>query len=197
MMHEEDGGVEVALEVAQIGEHRGDLRGGVHVDAVQAHEGIEHEQRGPQGGDRLAQALLVLGQIQAEGRGGDDLQVERLEPDAGGPGNTRQARAHDVEGVFGGEEEHAPGAGRRLYRGSIADTNGRPPTLPADHPPAVPDWKTQAQEPERQREPQRESTAQPHPLCLAAGAHRDGHTNSSAIPSRALLSNQAPRRSAR
>jgi hypothetical protein len=111
MVHEQDGSVEVALELAQVREHRGDLGGGVLVDAVQAHEGIEHEQRGPQGGDRLAQAILVLGQIQADGRGGDDLQVERLEHDAGGPGNARQAGAHDVERVFGGEEQHAPGAG--------------------------------------------------------------------------------------
>ena len=54
---------------------------------------------------------MVLGQIQAHGRGGDDLEVERLEHDAGGPGNARQARAHDVERVFGGEEQHAPGPG--------------------------------------------------------------------------------------
>jgi hypothetical protein len=55
--------------------------------------------------------VLVLGQVQAHTRGGDDLDVERLEPDAGGPGNAHQARAHDVERVFGGEEQHAPGPG--------------------------------------------------------------------------------------
>ena len=112
VVHEQDGGVELALELAQIGEHRRDLGGGVLVDAMQAHEGIEHEQRGPQGRDRLAQAGLVLGQIQTEGRRGDDLEVEGLEPDVGGAGNAHEARAHDVERVFGGEEQHAPGAGR-------------------------------------------------------------------------------------
>ena len=111
VVHEQDGGVELALEVAQVREHRRDLGGGVFVDAVQAHERIEHEQRRLQGRDRLAQAILVLGQIQAEGRGGDDLEIEGLKHDASGPGNTRQARAHDVERVFGGEEQHAPSAG--------------------------------------------------------------------------------------
>ena len=58
VVDEQHGGVEVALEVAQVGEHRRDLGRGVLVDAVQADEGIEHEQRGPQGRDRLAQAVL-------------------------------------------------------------------------------------------------------------------------------------------
>ena len=58
VVHEEHGGVEVALEVAQVGEHRGDLGRGVLVDAVQADEGIEHEQRRPEARDRLAQPVL-------------------------------------------------------------------------------------------------------------------------------------------
>ena len=66
---------------------------------------------GPQERDRLAQPVLVLGQVQAHARRGDDLDVERLEPDAGGPGDALQPRAHDVERVLGGEEQHAPGPG--------------------------------------------------------------------------------------
>ena len=110
-MDEEHGGVKLALEIAQVREHRRDLGRGVLVDAMQAHEGIEHEQRGSQGRDRVAQAGLVLGQIQAEGRRGDDLDVERGERDAGGAGDPGQAGPHDGQRVFGGEEQHAPGAG--------------------------------------------------------------------------------------
>jgi hypothetical protein len=43
VVDEEHGGVEVALEVAQVGEHRRDLGRRVLIDAVQADEGIEHE----------------------------------------------------------------------------------------------------------------------------------------------------------
>ena len=103
--------MEVALEVAQVGEHGGDLGRRIFVDAVQADEGIEHEQRGLQERDRLAQALLVLREIQAHGRSRDDLDVERVERHPGGLRNAHQARPHDVERIFRGEEQDAPGPG--------------------------------------------------------------------------------------
>ena len=49
MVDEEHGAGEVPLELAQGGEHGGDLGGHVLVDAMQAHEGVEHEERGAQG----------------------------------------------------------------------------------------------------------------------------------------------------
>ncbi len=74
---------------------------------LQAHEGIGHEQRGPQGRDRVAQAGLVLGQIQAEGRRGDDLDVERGERDAGAH---HRAWALVVARVVRGRETRGDGA---------------------------------------------------------------------------------------
>ena len=44
VVHEHDGDVVAALELAQVREQRRDLAGEVLVDAVQAHEGIEDEQ---------------------------------------------------------------------------------------------------------------------------------------------------------
>jgi len=84
MVDEEDGAVELTLEVAQIGEQGGDLGGGIFVEAMQAHEGIEAEERGAQGLDGGAQARLIAGVIQAEAGDGDDVDVQRGEVDAGG-----------------------------------------------------------------------------------------------------------------
>jgi hypothetical protein len=43
MVHERDTGVKFTLQLAQVGEERSDVGGGVFVDAMQTHEGIEHE----------------------------------------------------------------------------------------------------------------------------------------------------------
>ena len=56
---------------------------------------------------------LIGGQIEAEAGGGDDLDVEGGEVDAGGEGDAVQALADDVQGVFGGVEEDAAGLGGR------------------------------------------------------------------------------------
>jgi hypothetical protein len=67
MVDEEDGAVEVALEVARIGEQGGDLGGGIFIEAMQAHKGIEDEERGAQGLDGGAQARLIAGGDPGEG----------------------------------------------------------------------------------------------------------------------------------
>ena len=101
-MDEQNGAGVVPLELAEGGEHGGDVGRHILVDAMQAHEGIEHEERGAQGLDGRAQPVLIGGQIEPETGGGDDLDVEGGEVDAGGEGDAVQALAHDVEGVFGG-----------------------------------------------------------------------------------------------
>jgi hypothetical protein len=51
VVDERDGAAEAALQLAQVGEQRGDLGGGVLVDAVQPHEGVEDDEARPQAFD--------------------------------------------------------------------------------------------------------------------------------------------------
>ena len=106
MVHEHDGGVEAALEVAQEAEDGGDVGDGVLVDAVQAHQGVEDEQSGLDALDGLMQALAVAFEVEAQDRDIDDGDVEGLEPGAGGASDALEAVAHDVPGVLGGEQHH-------------------------------------------------------------------------------------------
>ena len=54
------------LQVAQVREQRGDLAGGVLVDAVQAYEGIEDEEPRPQGGDGGGEVSPVVLEIEPQ-----------------------------------------------------------------------------------------------------------------------------------
>ena len=56
---------------------------------------------------------LIAGVIQAEAGGGDDLDVQRGEVDAGGQRDAVQTLADDVERVLGGVEQDAAGLRRR------------------------------------------------------------------------------------
>src|SRR5437867_5100405 len=76
MVNEQHGHLEAALEMAQVAEHGGDLGGDVLVDAVQADEGIEHEQPRPEPLDGLSQSALVLAEIETQTRADDDVDVE-------------------------------------------------------------------------------------------------------------------------
>ena len=79
VVHDDDGHVVGALELAQVPEHGGHLPGVVLVDAVQAHEGIEHQQARRVRGDRRAQSRLVVGAVEAQGRRGDEVDGQRAE----------------------------------------------------------------------------------------------------------------------
>ena len=68
VMHQDDGDAVSALEFAQVGEQRRDLAGGVLVDAVQADEGVEDEQAGPQLRDGFLEAGAVGGEVEAQRR---------------------------------------------------------------------------------------------------------------------------------
>lgn len=108
-----DGGTQAALELAQEVEERGDLGRSILVDAMETDERIEHEEPGAQGIDGLAQAIAVGRSVEAEHGDGDDVDIERIERDAGSRGDTGEALADHGERVLGSEEEHGPGDARR------------------------------------------------------------------------------------
>jgi tetratricopeptide (TPR) repeat protein len=71
VMDDDDGELVVTLEVPQVRQEGRDLGAGVLVDAMQPHEGIEDEERRPQGRDSRRQTLLIGGEVQPQtGRGG-------------------------------------------------------------------------------------------------------------------------------
>src|SRR5689334_4061589 len=113
MVDDEHGKGVAALQLAQIGKQRGDLAAGVLVDAVQAHEGIEDQKARLQSGNGLLQSEAISDKIEAQGRGGDDLDIEVAQVDAGGGGDAFEPPAHDRMGILCGIEEDAAGVGDR------------------------------------------------------------------------------------
>ena len=107
VVDEHDGDGEPALQLAQVREQRRDLARHVLVDAVQADERIEDEQPWPQVLDGVRETLAIFDEVEAEGRRGDDLDVERGEGGAGAEGDAFEAPPDDVQGVLGREEQDA------------------------------------------------------------------------------------------
>jgi len=70
------GATERALQPVQIGEQRRDLRSGVLVDAVQADEGVEDDESGPQVFDLDEQPCAVGRDAEADNRIDDDMDIE-------------------------------------------------------------------------------------------------------------------------
>jgi hypothetical protein len=101
----------------------------VLVDAMQADEGVEDEQRGAQRGDSLGEACLVIGRIDAQGRRGDDVEVEGRELDTGGGADAIEPAADDAKSVLGGKQQHAAGAHDR--EAAQARRAGRRRTAPS------------------------------------------------------------------
>ncbi len=66
MVDEQHGGFEAALDVAQEAKDGSDLGDGVLVDAVQADQGVEDHEAGPNALHRLDQALAVRAMIEAQ-----------------------------------------------------------------------------------------------------------------------------------
>ena len=84
MVNDDHGDLVLALEFAQEAQERGHLGGVVFVDAMEADEGIEHEQAGAALAHGTLQTLAVGGQIQSEGWSGDDVNLKGREVDTGG-----------------------------------------------------------------------------------------------------------------
>ena len=111
VVDEHDGAAEAALQLAQVGEQRRDLGGGVLVDAVQAHEGVEDDEPRPQAFDLLAQARAVGRDVEADDGIDDHVDVEAVQRDLCGCTDSAEASAHDVGRVLGGVQQHGA-AGR-------------------------------------------------------------------------------------
>jgi hypothetical protein len=125
VMDERDSGVKVTLQIAQVGKEWCDLGGGVFVDAMQTHEGVEHEQFWLQQGDRGGQRLSVIVVIEPERRHGDEVNVKAFEVDAGYGGNSLEALAHDKGCVLGGEQQYGTTlAGWKAAQAGAAGSNG-------------------------------------------------------------------------
>ena len=77
---------------------------------MQPDQRIENEQTRLACLDGVAEALPVCWRIQAERRGGDNLDWQRLEADTGRRSDPLQAPAHHSQGVFGGKQEHGSSA---------------------------------------------------------------------------------------
>ena len=99
--------------MAQKGEQGSDLGGGILIDAVQADEGVEHQEAWADGGDGVFEAVAIGGPIEAQGSSGDDLEVEAAQAHASGAADAVEASADDVEGVLGGVEQHGSWVGHR------------------------------------------------------------------------------------
>src|SRR5208283_3362703 len=68
-------------------------------------------QPGPQPVDGLGEVAPIGLEVEAQGRRGDDLDIEIGEPRAGGGGDAVEAMADDVQGVLGSVEQDASGPG--------------------------------------------------------------------------------------
>jgi hypothetical protein len=60
-------------------------------------------------GNGVVERPAVGFEIEPHGGGGDHLNVEIGEHDACGAADAFEPPAHDVQGIFGGVEQHAPG----------------------------------------------------------------------------------------
>ena len=111
VMHDQDGELMAALQFAQIGEQRGDFATGVLVDAVQTHERVEDEQPRLERRDGVLEAGAIGTQVQTQRGGGDDLDVQIAQRDAGGGADAVEALAHDGQSVLCGVQQHPAGTG--------------------------------------------------------------------------------------
>src|SRR6476646_4564423 len=80
---------------------------------MQADERIEDEEARLQPGDGLIEGRAVGLEIEAQAGGGDHLDVECSETDAGGGTDAIEAASDDVECVLGGIEQNAAGSAHR------------------------------------------------------------------------------------
>ena len=80
-----------------------------------ADEGIEDEKSRSESIHGLTESLSLFFEIDAQGRFGDDVDLETLERDVASPGDPLDPLADDVESIFTGEEEN-----RAVLFGGIA-----------------------------------------------------------------------------
>ena len=93
VVDDDDGDVAFALQLAEVGEQRGDLAGVVLVDAVQPDERVEQEQSGREAADGLGEAVLVALGVEPQRGGGDDIERQSCEVEAATGGQMPARRA--------------------------------------------------------------------------------------------------------
>jgi len=117
---DDDGEVEFTLERAQVGEEGGDIAGAVFVDAMEAHEGVEHEQSRPEPAHGVGESRLIALEIEAKLRRGDDVEGELGEVASTMPRDAGESRLDNAERVFGQVDERAP----RIVDFELAEAGG-------------------------------------------------------------------------
>ena len=90
-----------AVDLAQEAQQSGDVGSTVLVEAVQAHEGVQEQQRGAHLGQRLVQSALVAFGVEAQAGSGDDVQVEARKRDVSVLTQLRDAVADAGQGILG------------------------------------------------------------------------------------------------
>jgi hypothetical protein len=75
---------------------------------MQAHKRIKDEQARAQGGERVDESPAVVLDVEPDGDGSDDVDIEASEIDVGGAADAFDTPADDVQGVLGGKEEDGP-----------------------------------------------------------------------------------------
>jgi len=113
MMDDDHGEGEAPLQLAERREQRRDLGGRIFVDAMEPDEGVEHEEEGAYRGDGRVELLPIVGDIQAQARGGDDVDREIGERDPRRATDALEPRSDQMQGVFGGVEQHGAAPRRR------------------------------------------------------------------------------------
>jgi len=111
VVDEDDGDAVATLQLAQVGEQRGDLAADVFVDAMQPHERVEDELARLQSDDGFVEAGAIGVEVEAQAGCGDHLDVEVGQVEAGGGANTVEPAAHDVQRILRGVEQDAAGIG--------------------------------------------------------------------------------------
>jgi hypothetical protein len=113
VVDKDDGDGVAPLQFAQEGEQRCHIAADVFIDTMQTHERIEDQQPRFQPGDGFFQPCTVGLEIEAQTGGGDHLDVEFGETDAGGGADTFETATDDVQGIFGGIKQDAAGVADR------------------------------------------------------------------------------------
>jgi len=111
MVDDDDGHVEGALQLSQVGEDGGDLTGVVLIDLVQSHEGVQQQEPGVQLRHGVIEALLVAVQVEPQRGHRDHVDGQGVQVEAAMPAQAAQACLDIGVGVLGHVEQGGPRLG--------------------------------------------------------------------------------------
>jgi hypothetical protein len=101
VVDDDDGDVMLALEGPEEAQERRDFVGTILIAGMKADQGIEHEEAGLIRIKGSAEASLISGVVQAQGRSGDAVQVERFDGEAAVCAQRGDALAHTGQSILG------------------------------------------------------------------------------------------------